>query len=461
MNFSSFPFLFGFLPIFFAIYYLVPAHRRNIILLLGSLTFYFVGAIRAPEHFILLLFSILLDFYLGCLMEKIPARKKMLLVSGVLIHVVFLMFFKYTNFVVGELNRIPGVNLDFKILMPMGISFYTFQGISYLVDIYRGKIPAEKSLLRFAIFISMFEQLIAGPIVTYDQVEKSLRKRRLTKRQAISGLETFILGLGLKVLLANPLGKLFTQVKNIGFESVSTQLAWMGILAFSLQLFLDFYGYSIMAQGLGRMLGFRIPRNFNFPYLSCSMTEFWRRWHITLGSWFREYVYIPLGGNRKGTLATIRNLLIVWMLTGLWHGAGYNFLLWGLCLAVLIIGEKFLYGKFLEKHRLVGHLYMLLMIPVTWAIFEIDNLTQLQIFFSRLFPIKSQAVIFAGDYLKYGKLYWPFLVLGILFSTPVPYRVLKSVRNRYVQAAISLLILLGCVYCLYRGLNDPFLYFRF
>lgn len=463
MVFSSLPFIFGFLPLFFAIYYLVPSNKRNFVLLAGSLSFYFIGALDAPEHFILLLLSIIMDFYLGCLMEKYSKHKKVFLWLGVSLHVVSLAFFKYFNFVVGEINRFTDWDIGIKILLPMGISFYTFQGLSYLVDVYKGKVPAEKSLLRFSVYISMFEQLIAGPIVTYDQVRRNLGRRKVTKEKAIAGFETFVVGLGLKVLLANPLGKLFTQTQNIGFESISTPLAWMAIIAFSFQLYFDFYGYSIMAQGLGKMLGFNIPRNFNQPYLSCTMTEFWRRWHITLGGWFREYVYIPLGGNRKGTAATIVNLLIVWLLTGLWHGAGYNFILWGLTLAIVLMAEKFLYGKFFEKHRGLGHIYMLILIPVTWAMFAVEDMPQLMMFFSRLFPFGEQGFwsIFPGDYLKYLKLYYPFLIAGVLFSTPIPFNILKAVKNKYVQKGILAVIFLGCVYCMYKGMSDPFLYFRF
>ena len=460
MAFSSFYFLFLFLPIFFGIYYYVPARGRNWVLLIGSLAFYIIGSYDAPEHLILLLLSILLDFYLGCAMERFPRRKKILLWSGLTIHLGALAFFKYFNFAASELHRLTEMPLLPEILLPMGISFYTFQGISYLVDVYRGKIRAERSLLRFSVFISMFEQLIAGPIVTYDQVQKSLSRRRITSKHRSSGLGTFLFGLGLKVLLANPLGKLFAQVQNIGFESISTPLAWMAITAFSLQLYLDFYGYSIMAQGLGRMMGFRIPRNFYFPYLSCSMTEFWRRWHITLGSWFREYVYIPLGGNRKGVGRTVCNLLAVWMLTGLWHGAGYNFLLWGLSLGLILMGEKFLYGAFLQAHRLAGHLYMLVLIPVTWSIFAIEQLPQLGMFLRKLFFL-GPAPLSSGDFLKYAKLYWPFLLAGILFSTPIPYQLLRCIRSKYIQWGFLLLVFGGCVYLLYMGLNDPFLYFRF
>lgn len=257
--------------------------------------------------------------------------KKAILSCTIIFHLLCLCIFKYANFVLSELGKIcdgfPSFN---EIILPIGVSFYTFQGISYIADVYRGKIAADRNLLNFAVYISMFSQLIAGPIVTYDEISDRLYRRKITAKTALRGVGIFIFGLGLKVLLANPLGKLWSQAQAIGFESVSTPLAWMSVIAFSLQLYFDFFGYSLMAVGLGKMLGFILPENFKHPYVSVTMTEFWRRWHITLGRWFRDYVYIPLGGNRKGTPRTTINLLIVWLFTGLWHGAGYNYLLWGL-----------------------------------------------------------------------------------------------------------------------------------
>lgn len=466
MVFSSIPFLYVFMPIFFGVYYLVPDRRKNAVLLLGSLCFYAVGTLETPGHFFVFLLSMVVDYLVGALIELYTARKKLFLILGICFHLVCLGFFKYFAFFVNDvLGVIPGVELsmDLKILLPIGISFYTFQGISYIADVYRGKIRAERSLLRFCVYISMFEQLIAGPIVTYSQVRRDLRKRRIRKQDVLDGLGLFIFGMGLKVLLANPIGKLWLDVNMIGFESISTPLAWMGIIAFSFQLYFDFFGYSLMAIGLGKMLGFHLPTNFDFPYLSRSMTEFWRRWHITLGSWFRDYVYIPLGGNRAGKLKTIRNLLIVWLLTGFWHGAGYNFILWGFVLFLLIFGEKYLYGQVLERHKVLGHGYMILLIPLTWAIFAIDDMGQLGMFYSRLFPVfgESPWSVFQYDYLKYLKLYYPFFLAGILLSTRLPFRLLQRIKSQKILWAIRLVILAACTYCMYKGMNDPFLYFRF
>ena len=309
----------------------------------------------------------------------------------------------------------------------------------------------------------MFEQLIAGPIVTYSQVKKELYSRKINLQLVINGIGTFIFGLSLKVLLANPLGKLWSQTCAIGFESISTPLAWMAIIAFSFQIYFDFFGYSLMAMGLGKMLGFQLPKNFNHPYLSKSMTEFWRRWHMTLGSWFREYVYIPLGGNQKGKVFTIRNLFVVWLLTGVWHGAGYNFLLWGCILFLIIVLEKYVIGDYLNQHTICGHLYMLFLIPLTWAIFAIEDIGQLGQFFMRLFPFFGQGIwsIFQYDYLKYFNLYYPFLITGFLFSTKLPYQVLKKIKHTKIIYIFIMMIFFASVYCMYQGLDDPFLYFRF
>lgn len=388
----------------------------------------------------------------------------MLLVVGIVFHLICLCTFKYAGFVISELNRLSeSFNFTANIILPIGISFYTFQGISYLIDVYRGDIEAEESLLCYCVYISMFEQLIAGPIVTYGQVQYDLHKRNIWFEDALKGLGIFIFGLGLKVLLANPLGKLWAQALAIGFESVSTPLAWMSIAAYSFQLYFDFFGYSLMAIGMGKMLGFELPINFNHPYTSLTMTEFWRRWHITLGSWFREYVYIPLGGSRRSVPRVILNLLIVWLLTGIWHGAGYNFILWGFMLFCILVIEKFFTGKYLNAHPLIGHIYMILLIPLSWALFAVTDFSQLGILFTRLFPFFGQGAwsVFRYDYLKYLGQYYPFLIIAVLFSTKLPYKLLKRINSKIIIAVFLIAILLGSIYCMYRGLDDPFLYFRF
>lgn len=464
MVFSSLNFIFIFLPVFFTFYYAVPKCAKNAVLLAGSLCFYFAGTYKQPWQIILLLLSILTDFCLSVLMQRYPARRKIFLVSGIVFHIVCLISFKYSGFLLRELSRIFPQTAAVKVPeLPVGISFYTFQGISYLCDVYLRKTEAENSLIDFSVYISMFPQLIAGPIVTYGSISEALKKRNISLNNILHGAATFIFGLGMKVLLANPLGRMWNNIKAIGFESVSTPLAWMAIAAFSLQIYFDFFGYSVMAMGLGEMLGFRLPRNFDSPYMSRSVTEFWRRWHMTLGSWFREYVYIPLGGSRMSAAITIRNLLAVWLFTGIWHGAGYNFILWGLSMFVLILAEKFIYGKKLGKSKAAGHIYMTIVIPLSWTVFALDSPAQLGIFLSRLFPFFGRRCFpsFRYDYIKYLKLYAPFFAAGILFSFKAPLERISRIKNRTAVCLILCAIFGACVFCMLRGLDDPFLYFRF
>lgn len=425
MVFSSLNFVLIFMPVFFACYYIVPDKWKNAVLLIGSLSFYLVGTLKTPYHFALFVLSIIVDFEVGVGIEKYQKHKKAILVSGILFHLIALSVFKYSDFVFSQLAPfIPKLSEIPSLGLPIGISFYTFQGISYIADVYRGKTKAEKSVLRYAVYIAMFEQLIAGPIVTYSRVKSSLRSRKINASAVLCGLGMFIFGLGLKVLLANPIGKLWSQTLAIGFESVSTPLAWMALFAYSFQIYFDFFGYSLMAVGLGKMLGFKLPKNFDHPYMSLTVTEFWRRWHITLGSWFREYVYIPLGGNRCSKARNLFNLLFVWLLTGIWHGAGYNFLLWGFILFLLIATEKYLTGKFLNSHPAIGHIYMLLIIPLTWAVFAVSDMRELGILFTRLFPFFGTGAlsVFKYDFLKYLKEYYLFFIVSILFSTRLPYK---------------------------------------
>lgn len=464
MVFSSLRFVLIFMPVFFACYYILPASFKNAVLFAGSLIFYFLGTLASPYHFILFVASILLDFYVGIAIERYGKYKKALTALGVIFHLAALCTFKYANFVSGELTKIfSGCEEALNIALPIGISFYTFQGISYLADVCAGKTRAEKSLLRFTVYISMFEQLIAGPIVTYPCVKSDLQKRTVKYTDALYGLGVFIFGLGLKVLLANPLGKLWSRGEAIGFESLSTPLAWMVLAAYSFQIYFDFFGYSLMAVGLGKMLGFSLPQNFDHPYTSLTMTEFWRRWHITLGTWFKEYVYIPLGGNRKGGFRTVLNLFAVWLLTGIWHGAGYNFIVWGLVLFAIILTEKLFTGKYLNKYPLFGRIYMLISVPLTWAIFAVEDMSALKSLFLRLFPFFGQGAlsVFKYDYIKYLKQYAVFFAVAILFSTRLPYKLLKRVKSRFVTVLLLLCVLAASIYCMYCGFDDPFLYFRF
>lgn len=471
MVFSSIAFIMYFMPVFFLVYYILPASYKNAWLFLASLGFYYYGVRGNPGYLLLMIMSVVVNFVAGKLIaaQKTKRARKAWLVVGVVYDLGWLILFKYLGFLIENLNALFGamhvkVQLEtWNLILPIGISFYTFQIISYLVDVYRRETKAEKSLISLGTYLCMFPQLIAGPIVNYHLIQEQLHKRKHSMVKVESGLKVFALGLAYKVLLANRVGHLWTEVTAIGYESISTPLAWMSIVAYSLQLYFDFYGYSLMAIGLGRMMGFDFPQNFNNPYMAVSMTDFWRRWHMTLGGWFREYVYIPLGGNRGGFAKTVRNMFVVWLLTGLWHGASWNFVLWGLLLFVLLFVEKAGLGKVLERHKALGHIYMILWIPLSWLVFVITDLSQLGIYLQKLFPFFGNAgtVLFQGDYLKYGKTYGIYLVLGILFATGVQEKLLKKNKNRLWVILLLLALFWASVYCMYLGMDDPFLYFRF
>lgn len=471
MVFSSIAFIMYFMPVFFLVYYILPASYKNAWLFLASLGFYYYGVRGNPGYLLLMIMSVVVNFVAGKLIEaqKTKRARKVWLVVGIVYDLGWLILFKYLGFLIENLNALFGamhvkVQLEtWNLILPIGISFYTFQIISYLVDVYRRETKAEKSLISLGTYLCMFPQLIAGPIVNYHLIQEQLHKRKHSMVKVESGLKVFALGLAYKVLLANRVGHLWTEVTAIGYESISTPLAWMSIVAYSLQLYFDFYGYSLMAIGLGRMMGFDFPQNFNNPYMAVSMTDFWRRWHMTLGGWFREYVYIPLGGNRGGFAKTVRNMFVVWLLTGLWHGASWNFVLWGLLLFVLLFVEKAGLGKVLERHKALGHIYMILWIPLSWLVFVITDLSQLGIYLQKLFPFfgSTGTVLFQGDYLKYGKTYGIYLVLGILFATGVQEKLLKKNKNRLWVILLLLALFWASVYCMYLGMDDPFLYFRF
>lgn len=467
MVFSSFEFICWFLPCFLLIYYLTPFRWKNACILLFSLVFYAHGTADNPEYVLLIVISLIVNYALGIFIGRSKVHKKPWLVLGLIYNFGILFVFKYLDFVIGNLNNvlhnflpemkeIQGVNL----VLPIGISFFTFQIVSYLIDVYRGTVKEEYGIVTLGTYILMFPQLIAGPIVRFEEVREKLWRRRHSLKGFLKGLRTFIIGLGFKVLLANRIGLLWNDVTAIGSVSISTPLAWMGIVAYSLQLYFDFYGYSLMAMGLGRMMGISIPHNFKTPYMSCSMTQFWRRWHITLGAWFREYVYIPLGGNRRGKARTIFNLFVVWLLTGIWHGADWNFFIWGIFLFAVMAVERLGVGKWLEEHKIAGHAYMLLLIPVSWLIFAISDLKELGTYFGRLVGIGGEYV-FKGDFAKYWGIYGRLLIVGIIFCTPFPAKIYKKIEKSPFVWLLLAAILGGVFYFLYMGLNDPFLYFRF
>ncbi|MBS5634652.1 MAG: MBOAT family protein, partial [Clostridiales bacterium] len=390
MVFSSILFLFRFMPAAFAIYYLVPKRFKNFTLLVLSLIFYSWGE---AKYFPVMIASIVVDYTASGLIES-HRNNKLICRLGLIYSVVFnlgmLGFFKYTNFFVGNLNALFGLSLPtISFVLPLGISFYTFQTMSYTIDVYLGKVKAERNIIDFGAFVVLFPQLIAGPIVRYADINRELKERQINLPQIQDGIKLFILGLGSKVLIANNVGALWTEIEAIGagegFLSISTPLAWMAVFAYSLQIYFDFSGYSLMAIGLGKMLGFEFPKNFDFPYISRSFTEFWRRWHMTLGSWFREYLYIPLGGNRVSKSRLYFNLFVVWAATGFWHGASWNFIFWGLFFFVFLVIERMGFKQVLERHSAFSHVYVIFFLLLSWALFAVTDLGMLGDLFTRMF----------------------------------------------------------------------------
>ncbi len=450
MVFSSFSFLFRVLPVFLIIYYLTPVRFKNLVLFAGSIAFYTVGE---AEYVILLAGCVLVNYLFARLMyrdymEGRGTKQKVLLVLALVYDFGLLFFFKYSGFAEE---------------LPLGISFYTFQIAAYIIDVYRGKVPAERSFVKLGTYLTMFPQLVAGPIINYSEVRSALNHRRVTIEQFEDGLKTLIIGLGAKVIIADRIGLLWNHVRMIGVSSISTQLAWMGAFAYSLELYFDFAGYSLMARGLGSMLGFKIPVNFRHPYMAKSVSEFWRRWHITLGRWFREYVYIPLGGNRRGRARTFFNLFVVWALTALWHGSSGNFLIWGASLLCALAAEKLFLQRFLERSRVIGHVYVLFVVPLTWMAFAITDIREIWIYMTRLFPFfgRTAVAVNARDYIQPAKDYWPLFALGILFSTPLPSEIYRRIRRRWAGSiAVAVILALG-VYYLTISTNNPFMYFNF
>lgn len=451
------------------IYWISPARYRNAVLLAGSLIFYGVGE---PYFVLLLLFSVLVNYGISYLyfprkdteQKVLRRRKKLALALALLFDFGTLFVFKYWDFAAENLNRLAGSEWMpvLGLALPLGISFYTFQMVSYQIDSYRGLFKEPAGLIAFATYVSMFPQLIAGPIVKYEEVAPQMQDRSIRLQGMEKGLKLFVLGLGSKVLLANQMGTLWNTIMTVGAGNLSAPVAWLGAFAYSFQIYFDFWGYSLMAVGLGRMLGFVIPRNFKNPYTSRSVSEFWRRWHITLGRWFREYVYIPLGGNRKGMCRTICNLCVVWTLTGLWHGASWNFVLWGFLFFVLIVIEKCGMGKWLEWSKVLGHLYVILLLPVTWVIFAITDMSQLTAYLQNLVGIHgTNAIAGCAQFQRYLQDYWWLLLLCIFFSTAYPAKLYKKYKNHFLMLLLLLAVFWLSVHEILIGAENPFLYFRF
>ncbi len=466
MVFSSLEFIFGFLPLFLIIYYSVAPKLKNTVLFLGSLLFYAFGE---PVFVILIMLSVIVNYYGAILINKFENRgRKATLVVFLLYNFLMLGFFKYTNFFIENLNGIfyllkSNIHIEaLNIMLPLGISFYTFQIVSYIIDVYRRDVEPCKNIINVGTYLCMFPQLIAGPIVVYTDVEKEIKERSITMEVVEDGLKTFVYGMSFKVLIANIMGIIWNDIQTIGFYNITTPYAWLGAAAYSFQIYFDFAGYSLMAIGLGKMLGFNIPENFNDPYASKSVTEFWRRWHITLSSWFRDYVYIPLGGNRKGSLRTIFNLFIVWALTGFWHGASWNFVLWGVYFFIFLTLEKLFLKKLLDKSRILSRIFTLLVVVVSWVIFAITDFYELGVYLSRMFPFFVESgIVNPSDYINSLKSYWYILLAAVVFSTPFPTRLFKKYKKNALCTVILLALFWICVYRLFTAANNPFLYFRF
>ncbi len=458
MVFSSLIFLFRFLPLSFIIYFFTPKKFKNLALFLISITFYFLGE---PNYFFIIIFSVFIDYFLSLGIEKYRDRRylpKIFLSFSMLFNLGMLFFFKYMNFFIENIRLLIGIN--FKVLeltLPLGISFYTFQTMSYTIDVFKGKIKPEKNIIDFALYVSMFPQLIAGPIVKYSDIKDNLKERKTSLNNLEDGIRLFIIGLFYKVFIANNIGCLYEDALSIGFLNISMIFAWLGVLAFSLQIYFDFLGYSLMARGLGKIFGFSFPKNFNYPYVSRSIREFWRRWHITLGGFFKEYIYIPLGGNRVNKYKVYRNLFIVWTLTDLWHGAGFNFILWGLYFFIIILLEKLFLNEFLKKYRVFSHIYTILLLLIGWSIFASENLNMLKEVLSSLFSFK-----FSFDFVYYLLNYRFILILSIVLSTPLLNKFYKKLKRfNYVHSLALITCFLISITYLVDETYNPFLYFRF
>ena len=471
MVFSSVLFLFRFLPIFMFCYFLAPGRMKNLILFLGSLVFYAWGE---PVYVLLMLFSTVSDFFIGRGIAASRNRRKArgLLILSLAINIAVLFFFKYADFILQTINGAAGTDSPLLNLpLPLGISFYTFQTMSYTIDVYKGKVNVQDNILDFGVFVTMFPQLIAGPIIKYTHVQSDLHTRKADICEISYGCKRFIMGLGKKVLLANNIGILWDEVSAMKGGDLNVITAWLGILAFAFQIYFDFSGYSDMAIGLGTCLGFHFPENFRYPYSASSITEFWRRWHISLGSWFREYVYVPLGGNRGGFVKQIRNILIVWILTGIWHGAGWNFLIWGLWFAFWLILEKMFLKKLLKKLPMwTGRFYMMIIVLIGWVLFAVEDMGAVLIYLSAMFGLNGIPIYDGKSLYLFGE-YGVLLIIAAFGSLPYIHQIAGRLKgdgsgymtaiNRVLEKVLPALLLLISIAYVVEASYHPFLYFRF
>ena len=466
MLFSSIPFLYYFLPITLIVYYAVPKRVKNAVLLLASLVFYGWGE---PSYVFLMIGSIIVGYVTGILIEKFPktVSKRTVLIISLVINLGFLGYFKYADFFIENFNKATGISIPLlKVALPIGISFYTFQIVSYVIDVYWGNVKAQKNLISLATYITMFPQLIAGPIVRYSDVEKQLTERTHDFSKISYGIRRFILGLSKKILIANVLGE-FCSIFSASDEK-SILFYWAYAVAISLHIYFDFSGYSDMAIGLGSLLGFSFPENFNYPFISRSATEFWRRWHMSLGTWFRDYVYIPLGGSRKGNFRLLINIFVVWLLTGFWHGAEWTFVVWGLYFAVLLVIEKNFLLKILEKHKIIGHIYLLFVSIFSFIIFDATTIGDAISKMGKMFGAGDMEFI-STPTIYYLKSFGVVLLIAIIGATPLPKKLIEWINTKKTGSKILtvlepvalVLLLLVCTGYLVDGSFNPFLYFRF
>ncbi len=473
MLFSSMIFLWLFLPIVAIGYFLVGDSYKNYFLLLASLFFYGWGE---PEYILLMVISIIFNYAVGVYIEgaKTHALQRLGIIAGVAVNIGTLAIFKYLGFIVGSVNSVVATGIDIPtIILPIGISFYTFQAMSYIIDVYRGRrsdysvgVRAQHSLADLALYISFFPQLIAGPIVNYKTIEKQLKTRTHSYDDVAFGMKRFIYGLGKKVLISNTMGLVVDRIYALPADDINTAIAWLGIICYSFQIYFDFSGYSDMAIGLGRIFGFRFLENFNYPYIAASVQDFWRRWHISLSSWFREYLYIPLGGNRKGTAATYRNLLIVFFITGLWHGASWSFVLWGLWHGLFMIIERLFLSKILQKNPIkpLNHAYTILVVIIGWVFFRGESLDTVAVMLQNMFTVNLNNLTTTMLYLDSEvvvTLIFALLLCGVLQCIPRLKKAVFAERINGFEFFLLPVILLLCILSLTSGVYNPFIYFQF
>ena len=459
MLFSSITFIYFFLPILLIIYFIAPTKFKNLILIIFSLLFYFLGE---PKYIIILILSCLVNYYLSKIIEKNKCRK-LFLVTSIIYNVGQLLIFKYTDFFIENINNIFNSNIKYLyIIMPIGISFFTFQNIGYIVDVYNKKHKPSKSLLEYMTYISFFPQLIAGPIVRYIDIKNDLQNRKESFSKFSEGIKRFTIGLSKKVLIANVMGEF---AKNIISETIIS--SWLKPIAYTLQIYFDFSGYSDMAIGLGLMFGFRILENFNYPMIASSITDFWRRWHISLSSWFKDYIYIPLGGNRVNKIKWIRNIFIVWFLTGFWHGASWNFIIWGLYFGILLVIEKVFLKKYLDKTKIIKHVYTSIIVIISFMIFSVEDVNQIILNLKNMFFI-SDIPLVNNEVLYYFKSNLVLFIIAIIGSTPFIKILINKVKETKFKTIINILepityiilLILSTSFLIDASFN-PFLYFRF